>query len=409
MMRVVSGGIDYVGGVDRGIEFGLQEILGVEVDIDLAGKDALEHRIAYLEDACRDLNRVRVPISWIHGRFDAWMDLERARLLLASGDSSRRRLIVVPTGHQLRTSREALEVFQLVADEIGRMVLGRGLPPRLPIIEDIEARRKTERARLPSRRMDRRRFWRSYLLGRDGSLGIELMTNAEAYRKMMAEQVDALSLEPGARVADLGSGTGSFLVELSDRDLRTIRVFEFEYVREALLRARLRRVSRLNSDEPAASYVACDLGGAKGLGFPCRDAVFDSILASLFISYVDDPVLVLREIRRVIKPRGTLVVSGLRRDADVSKLFTEALEEMARGEGASLLEEGAALDLPQLSRDFLNDATRLLDLEEQGVFAFRDEGELEGLLRAAGFSISRTWRCFGDPPQAVAVAARRED
>jgi ubiquinone/menaquinone biosynthesis C-methylase UbiE len=289
------------------------------------------------------------------------------------------------------------------------MVLGRGLPPRLPIIEDIEARRKTERARLPSRRMDRRRFWRSYLLGRDGSLGIELMTNAEAYRKMMAEQVDALSLEPGARVADLGSGTGSFLVELSDRDLRTIRVFEFEYVREALLRARLRRVSRLNSDEPAASYVACDLGGAKGLGFPCRDAVFDSILASLFISYVDDPVLVLREIRRVIKPRGTLVVSGLRRDADVSKLFTEALEEMARGEGASLLEEGAALDLPQLSRDFLNDATRLLDLEEQGVFAFRDEGELEGLLRAAGFSISRTWRCFGDPPQAVAVAARRED
>jgi ubiquinone/menaquinone biosynthesis C-methylase UbiE len=409
MMRVVSGGVDYVAGVEQGLEFGLQEILGVEVDIGLAGKDALRERIAFLEDACRDLQGLTIPISWIHGRFDAWMDLERARLLLASGDPSNRRLIIVPTGHQLRTSREALEVFQLVAAEIGRMALGREISNRLPGLEDLSARRAAERSRLPRRDVDRRSFWRTYLLGRDGSLGIELMTSARAYRSLMAEQVEALQVKPGDWIADIGSGTGSLLSELSGRDVRGVRVHELDYIKEALLRARSRSECAAHGAAIAPRYVACDLGGANGLCFPYRDGVFDSVLASLFISYVDEPQLVLREIRRVLKPRGRLVMSGLRRDADVSKLFTEAIAEMQRGEGASRLKESGNLDLSRLSRQFLNDATRLMDLEEEGFFEFRDSSEMERLLRDAGFTVTRTWRSFGDPPQAVAVVARRGD
>src|SRR5262249_30745307 len=81
MMRVVSGGVDYVGGVERGVSFGKQEILGVEVDIDHAGRDALDHEMAFLDDSCRDMRSVQVPVTWIHGRHDAWMDLERVRLM----------------------------------------------------------------------------------------------------------------------------------------------------------------------------------------------------------------------------------------------------------------------------------------------------------------------------------------
>jgi hypothetical protein len=80
---------------------------------------------------------------------------------------------------------------------------------------------------------------------------------------------------------------------------------------------------------------------------------------------------------------------------------------MTRGEGASRLHGGFDVDLEQASRDFLNDAAKLLDLEEDGLFQFRDASELASLLRGAGFNVEKIWSAFGDPPQAVVVSARK--
>jgi pimeloyl-ACP methyl ester carboxylesterase len=87
-MRVISGGVDYLGGVERGVSFGYQEVLGVEVDIDLAANDAIAHNMAFLEDARRDLAQISQPITWFHGAHDAWMDLDRARDILSRGDGT---------------------------------------------------------------------------------------------------------------------------------------------------------------------------------------------------------------------------------------------------------------------------------------------------------------------------------
>lgn len=409
MMRVVSGGVDYVGGVDRGLSFGIQEILGVEVDMDIAAGDAVRMQLGYLEDACQDMDRVRIPITWIHGRHDAWMDLGRVRTMLSRSDPSNRKLVVVPTGHQLRTSREAFDVFRLIAEEVSKICLGEALRGRLPSLMDLEVRRTAERDRLPRRSVDQRAFWKQYLLGRDGSLGIELMTSSAAYRQFMHEQITELRLPSGGVVADFGSGTGAFLSCVQELPVPSggLVVHELDYVREAFPRAR----SVLRSEAATAvraSFIACDLAvDGSRLSIPCNDSTYDAAIASLFITYVPDPSSVLREAYRVLKSGGRLVVSGLRRDADVSKLFIDATEEIARGEGASRLHGNVDVDLEQASRDFLNDAAKLLDLEEDGLFQFRDASELASLLRGAGFSVERTWSAFGDPPQAVVVAARK--
>jgi hypothetical protein len=65
------------------------------------------------------------------------------------------------------------------------------------------------------------------------------------------------------------------------------------------------------------------------------------------------------------------------------------------------------VDLERASRAFLNDATRLLDLEELGVFEFRDAPEIASMLEAIGLVVDKTWSSFGDPPQAVVVRARK--
>ncbi len=101
--------------------------------------------MAYLENARCEMEKLELPIAWIQGKYDAWIDAERVREILSCGDPSRRRLIEVPTGHQLRSSREALETFQLVAQEIGRIVLEREVPPALPDLAQLERRRRAER------------------------------------------------------------------------------------------------------------------------------------------------------------------------------------------------------------------------------------------------------------------------
>ncbi len=409
LIRVISGGVDFVGGVERGMRFGFQEILGVEVDIDLAGRDAIEHRLAFLEDSRREMRAIDVPITWFHGRYDAWMNLDRVRDVLASGDRSRRRIVELPTGHQIKSSRQALEAFQCVAVEIGRMALGQELPLALPDFRDLEGRQRAERQRRPKRSVDLRRFWRAYLVGSDGSLGIELMTHASAYRGLMREQIRALRLQPGFRVADLGSGTGPFTLQLMETwDRREpLEIHAYDYVGEAHARARERRGASDGPDRLALRFTTCDLSvGSRDRFLPAGSGTYDAVLASLLLSYVGDPEALLREMRRVLRPGGRLVLSTLQRDADISKIFMDGFREMQAGLWRERF--GAeATSLEASSRAFLNEAARLLDLEESGAFRFWEAEEFARLVRRAGFRKLEMRSAFGAPAQAIVLSAER--
>jgi ubiquinone/menaquinone biosynthesis C-methylase UbiE len=406
MMRVVSGGVDFVSGVERGIRFGLNTILGVEVDIDLAGRDAIESRLAFLEDSCRDFETIHVPVTWFHGRYDAWMDLERIRVALSSGDRSERKLIEVPTGHQLRSSKEALALFQLVAAEAGRMIGYKSMKPCLPDLDEMDRRRRAEKARLPLKgRTDRRAFWKSYLLGRDGSIGIELMTGTSAYHAFMGKQIDLLQLTRGERVLDLAAGTGSFPLQVAEGVAGAgLRIVGVDYVKESLRRAQMRLANRFRSGLNT-EFAVCDLDVGARYSIPMSDQSFDAALASLLMGYLDSPLEFFKEVARVLRPGGRFVTSGLRKDADVSRIFRAGLAELESGIARPHFDPREIRDLPTASRDFLSEAARLFDLEEEGVFEFRDPDEVMSMLREAGFGGVSLTAAFGDPPQAIIVSA----
>jgi ubiquinone/menaquinone biosynthesis C-methylase UbiE len=405
-LRRVSGGIDYVRAAEAGIRFGIQELMGVVADMDHIMGDALEQKLAFLEDARREMAGIQQAVTWIHGRYDAWLELDRVREIMACGRQERRRLIEVPTGHQLRSSREAIEVFQLVASEIGSIATGRVLEPALPDLAVVERRRRAERARLPKRTVDLRAFWHDYLLGREGTLGIELMNAIEAYEELMVAQIDALALREGNRVADLGAGTGPFALQLAslpDRP-RRLRVDAVDYVQDALLRARELLNRAGDTGDPAVRYLVADLDQPD---LPLASNAYDAVLASLVLSYVKDPEALLRCIFDLLRPGGRVVVSTLRRDADISKLYMEGVEELQSGRGRRVFtkEEGQLMD--ESVRVFLNDAARVLDFEEEGSFRFWDTAEIERLVGSAGFRDVQSRPVFGEPPQAVVVSARR--
>ncbi|MAE93657.1 MAG: hypothetical protein CL910_03255 [Deltaproteobacteria bacterium] len=401
LMRTVSGGVDYLGGCARGLEFGLQEILGVEVDIDRAGHDSLDARIGFVEDSRRDFERITTPVTWYHGRFDAWMDLDRVRDVMAQGDTSKRRLVEIPTGHQLKSSREALQVFQAISCEIGRLTTGKEVGPALPSFSAMEKQQRHERGRLSPGETDLRRFWHDYLVGPNETLGIEMMTMGSHYRALMDKQMQALSIQPGQTVLDVGSGVSAFPERLLSRStgLHDLRIVELDLVRAGLVRGREKLGSPCGI---SADFVESDLSA---MGVPLKAAAVDRILASLLLSYVDDPISLMAEFHRVLRPGGVLVLSSLKLDADISMIYTAGAAEI-RERGIAEFGDRAPF-VESAMRSFLNDAARLIDLEEQGRFRFWEPQELVRLVRTAGFKNSACSEVFGAPPQALMVRATR--
>jgi ubiquinone/menaquinone biosynthesis C-methylase UbiE len=406
-LTTVSGGQDFIGGCERGVKFGIQRILGIETDVDLVARDALDNGLAHLEDARCQMASVSVPITWIQGQHDAWINADRVREMLSCGDTTNRRLIEVPTGHQLRTSKEALETFQLIASEVGRFFTGTSIQTELPDLASLERRRIAERNRLPRVSVDLRQFWLEYLFGRDGLSGMELLTSTTTYRELIAKQVDLLVLQAGDRVADLGSGTGTLpkLLQKQPTAQRNIEVHEFDCLLPALSNSR--REVGLDSLYPAMRFMVCDLSlrnGTAPRSIPVADKSYDAVVASLLLNYVDAPDLLLAEVRRVLRPGGRFVLSVLRKDTDISKIYVDVAAEIRSGRASA---ESGRLDLKYLEesvRSFLNQAARLVDLEELGLFHFWEANDLVALVQSAGFNAVHVHQSFGDPPQALVVA-----
>ncbi|MFP6656110.1 MAG: hypothetical protein VCB25_10820, partial [Myxococcota bacterium] len=147
-LKSVSGGIDYVVGKEAGVSFGVHELGGVRIDIDRAAEDVLTSDAATLEEAKRDVARISCPLIWIHGRDDGWTDICRVQEMLSVRGGGERKILEVPTGHQLRNSTEALDTFQLIAHEISGPLTGRSLPPALPELVDLDSRSREERERV---------------------------------------------------------------------------------------------------------------------------------------------------------------------------------------------------------------------------------------------------------------------
>lgn len=412
LTRVISGGVDFFGGAERGVRFGYQEIQGMLVDMDRAAADALTNRLAFLDDSRRDFMQIRAPITWIHGHYDAWMDLERIKHVLQFGNTTNRQILIVPTGHQLRTSEEAMATFELIASEVGQMALGRSIPPHRPEPFDLAERAQAERLRLDRPPVDLRKFWRDYLVGRTTGAGIALVAGTTPYRSLMQSQVDALEIESNQSIADLGCGIATFvshLLEAKDTP-RDIRVVSVDYVIEALAsgRSRCLRLPMSSEASPSLAWIQASLDVASAAAvLPIRSNSQDSVLLSLVINYVPSPGALLREIHRILKPDGRLVLSSLKRDADISGICVDAVAELRQGRGREILGAEGERHLGDALQSFISDASKLLDLEEAGLFHFWNEAELLAMMEAAGFTVAKQSRGLGSVPQAHLVVANK--
>jgi demethylmenaquinone methyltransferase / 2-methoxy-6-polyprenyl-1,4-benzoquinol methylase len=111
---------------------------------------------------------------------------------------------------------------------------------------------------------------------------------------------DWLALPPGSRVLDLCTGTADLLIEVLRRDP------SHSGVGVDLSSGMLVRGARKLAERGLAARSALAGGDAERL--PLRDGLFDGALVAFGIRNVGDRARALRELRRVLKPGGRLVV-----------------------------------------------------------------------------------------------------
>ena len=150
-------------------------------------------------------------------------------------------------------------------------------------------------------------------------------------RARLLERLDLIRLEP-RRVLDVGCGTGGALPSLAAR-FPTAELCAVDLA-PAMARAAADRA-------PTARTLCAD-----GAALPFADASFELVFCNLMLQWEDDPRPTLAEIRRVLAPRGLLLLTSF--GPDTLAELRSAWEQADRAQGGEAVHVNRFLDLHDL-------------------------------------------------------------
>jgi len=113
----------------------------------------------------------------------------------------------------------------------------------------------------------------------------------------------AAGVEAGGVAADLGAGTGFLTEALLARGVNVIAVDQSPVMLDALRR------KFPQAGDPCPGMLVCRTGEAEHL--PIDDASVNFCLANMYLHHVDRPAVAIKEMARIIKPCGTVVITDL--------------------------------------------------------------------------------------------------
>jgi ubiquinone/menaquinone biosynthesis C-methylase UbiE len=105
-------------------------------------------------------------------------------------------------------------------------------------------------------------------------------------------------VQPGKLAADIGAGTGFISEGLLQRDVRVIAVDQSEAM-----------LAEMQKKFAAGSSIEYRMGESENL--PILDNTVDYVFANMYLHHVESPSKAIREMARILSPKGVLVITDL--------------------------------------------------------------------------------------------------
>ncbi len=177
----------------------------------------------------------------------------------------------------------------------------------------------------------------------------------------MTEPREVYSGVPGGRVLDVGTGRGGFVTELmselNDYD-EIIGIDVDEDLADGF--------TEQFADEPRVRFQLADT-----MALPFEDESFDTVSVAGSLHHIADPVLGLREMVRVLRPGGHLIVVEMFRDGQTE---TQQTHVMLHHWWAAVDRLGGTVHRETYTRGEVMDLINDLDLSEMTI---RDDSYLD--------------------------------
>jgi len=185
-------------------------------------------------------------------------------------------------------------------------------------------------------------FLRDVQYRTDGNLAARQSIYAYQHPRLdlQARVLDLAAPEPGATVADVGCGNGAYLAELARRGFAG-RALGLDMSPGMLDAARERLTSSGSSELPGRLALLT----ADATALPLPDGVADLTLAMHMLYHVPDPSAAVRELRRVTRPGGRVVIGLNAPDhlRELREIVAAARGDGRRGGERVTLDDGEAL------------------------------------------------------------------
>jgi len=188
--------------------------------------------------------------------------------------------------------------------------------------------------------------------------------------------VEHLALQPGETVLDLGSGPGLDAFLAARKVGSQGRVIGVDMTPAMLERA------RRNAERGGYANVEFREGRLEAL--PVEDASVDAVTSNCVINLVPDKAAVFREVARVLKPGGRLVISDIVLDGPLPPAIERDLYAYVGCISGAALRETY---FGQLRAAGLGEPTLLKDVDQLAAMAAAAPAEANALLERTGVSL----------------------